>query len=218
MWTHMASNPGIFIDFGHRMTVVRLPDDGLLVHSNTPLDPDMKAELQLLGTPLAFVCPCAFHDAFIDQAFGAFPGARVFAPPGVSDRWKDRPFDGVLTEVADPLWAGTLDQTLFDGGPRFREAVFFHHASRTLILADILANLDDTRPLLTRIYGHISGLRNRVGMSRILRLAVTNRAAARQSILRIQQWDFDRIILGHGPTIESGGAAVFRGAFRWLTA
>ena len=38
-----------------------------------------------------------------------------------------------------------------------------------------------------------------------------------QSIDAILAWDFDRIIVGHGTTIETGGKAALRDAFAFLS-
>jgi len=34
---------------------------------------------------------------------------------------------------------------------------------------------------------------------------------------RILSWDFDRIVLCHGPIVESGGKTVFREAYSFLS-
>jgi len=43
-----------------------------------------------------------------------------------------------------------------------------------------------------------------------------NRRAARYVVKRILDWDFDRIIVGHGEVVESGGKAAFVRAMSWL--
>ena len=49
------------------------------------------------------------------------------------------------------------------------------------------------------------------------RLGFRDKAAARASVERILSWDFDRILLCHGPIVESGGKAVFREAYSFLS-
>ena len=43
--------------------------------------------------------------------------------------------------MAEPGWAGDIDQVLFRGSFAMTEAVFFHRASRTAIFADLIQNL-----------------------------------------------------------------------------
>jgi len=33
----------------------------------------------------------------------------------------------------------------------------------------------------------------------------------------VLEWDFDRVILAHGAVLETGGKALFRAAWGWLT-
>jgi hypothetical protein len=38
----------------------------------------------------------------------------------------------------------------------------------------------------------------------------------RTAVEQILDWDFNRIIVGHGAVVENKGKEVFRVAFRWL--
>ena len=44
-------------------------------------------------------------------------------------------------------------------------------------------------------------------MSRPVKSGVTDEAAFQNSLATILGWDFDRVIVGHGDVIESGGKA-----------
>ncbi len=204
------------IEFGHRTTVIRLNDGSLFVHAPGRLDAAFRNALEKLGEPRFFVCPGAWHDAFIDRPFHEYPDARVYAPPGKSGDWRGLPFHAPLAERPESEWAADLDQTVFDGGPRFQEVVFLHRASGTLILADLIADIGAEVSFLTRIYARLTGVYERPGFSRGLRLAVRDHDSSRQSARRILDWDFDRIIVGHGRNVDSGGKEVFRAAFEWL--
>jgi glyoxylase-like metal-dependent hydrolase (beta-lactamase superfamily II) len=49
---------------------------------------------------------------------------------------------------------------------------------------------------------------------RLIRLlAVSDRTALQRSLERILQWDFERIIPGHGDVVERGGPAALRAAW-----
>jgi glyoxylase-like metal-dependent hydrolase (beta-lactamase superfamily II) len=61
------------------------------------------------------------------------------------------------------------------------------------------------------------GFHDRVALSRVLRwTSFSDRAAARRSLDAVLALDFERIIVGHGPPIESGAKAALTGAFSWL--
>ena len=45
------------VEIGTRMTVIRLRDGGLFLHSPVKLDPELRAALDALGPVRAIVCP-----------------------------------------------------------------------------------------------------------------------------------------------------------------
>ncbi|MEO8605817.1 MAG: hypothetical protein ABI629_24825, partial [bacterium] len=142
--------------------------------------------------------------------------ARLFAAPGLSKKRSDLRFNGVLSDDAPPEWTGQLEQHLFRGAPYINEVVFFHAPTRTLVLTDLAFNV--VRPAAsrrTRLFHTLVAARG-FGPHRIVKLVTRDRRAARQSIDRILQWDFDRVTVTHGDVLESGGRAAFESAFRWL--
>jgi hypothetical protein len=49
----------------------------------------------------------------------------------------------------------------------------------------------------------VGGIRSHPGMSRLFKFLVRDRAAFSSSIQHLMQWDFDRLIVGHGEIIEA---------------
>jgi hypothetical protein len=47
-------------------------------------------------------------------------------------------------------------------------------------------------------------------------LTIRDHKAARESVAKILEWDFDRVIVTHGDVLESGGKAKFAEAFSYL--
>ena len=45
---------------------------------------------------------------------------------------------------------------------------------------------------------------------------VQQRAATRACIRQILEWDFDKIVMSHGHTVEKGGKDAFASAWQWL--
>jgi hypothetical protein len=97
------------------------------------------------------------------------------------------------------------------------EIVFYHRFNRSLIVADLLFNLSNKDPWITRtmgslVIGPFPGCR----FARIYRTALLDGRRRRITMERILDWDFDQIIVGHGDVVEKNGKEVFRAAFRWL--
>ena len=61
------------------------------------------------------------------------------------------------------------------------------------------------------------GVRQRPGFPRdALALFIRDRAALRRSLETILDWDFDRVVIPHGPVVESGGPQVVRDTYAFL--
>jgi glyoxylase-like metal-dependent hydrolase (beta-lactamase superfamily II) len=198
--------------------VIRLPGGKLFVHSPCPLTVTLREELDRLGA-VGFVVPASSLHGHLhmEDYQGAYPQARIYAAPGLERRRPDLHFAGTLGEEPETEWRDDVDQTTFDGVRRLTEIEFLHRASRTLITGDICFNIGAEWPLLTRLWAHGPRLRPRLYPPPAFRaVGIRDRRAARASIERILDWDFDRILPGHGNMVASGGKERLRTAFAWL--
>ncbi|HEX2087794.1 MAG TPA: hypothetical protein VHF89_19065 [Solirubrobacteraceae bacterium] len=218
LWVVEVPLRGFGVEVGRRMTVVRLDGDALLLHSPAPLTGEVRASLLGAGRPRFVVAPSLVHGhRFMEDYRAVFDGVELLAAPGLDRRRKDLAFDGVLGSVPDPRWGAHLDQEVFLGS-WVPEVVFLHRASGTLVVGDLAIGVDPaavTSPL-ARAAWRAEGVHGRIAMPRSFRLVTRNRRAARASLRRILAWEFDRLVLGHGPVVESGGRAAFERAVRPL--
>ncbi len=199
-------------EIGARMTLVRLAS-GLLVHSPITLTDTLKREIDALGPVACIVAPSGMHYLDVPPFARAYPDARVYAAEEAQRPLKDVTIAGVLGDQPAPEWAGELKQVVMRGSRLYREVDFFHPASRTLIVTDLMFNIPEHSSGTTRIWAKLLGILGRPSMSRSFHLTVRDRAAVQASLERIQAWDFDRIILSHGQIVETGGKAAFERAF-----
>jgi hypothetical protein len=204
------------LELGRRMTVIRLASGQVWLHSVAQLVPEVEERLERIGSPGFIVAPNRFHHAWVEEYVARFPGAELWAAPGLPEKRSDLEFHGVLGQSRGSPWSEELDFHVFGGSARLGEVVFLHRPSRTLVLTDLCFNLPATGPILTRIAARLLGTYRRFAVSRLVRAAIDDRHAARRSVERILDWDFDRIIIGHGDLVESGGKDAMRKAFRGL--
>lgn len=199
------------------MTVVRLGGSDLLVHSPAELDGELRQWLDELGE-VRFVVPASnFHGhLFMEQYREAYPGAELFAAPGLARKRPDLGFDGELGDDPEPRWREFLDQAVFRGHRLLEEIVFLHRASRSLIVGDTCVNIERDASFLTRLWAWGPRMRRRAGPTPLFRAAIRDKGAARASVEGILEWDFERIVVGHGDVVESNGRQVFRSAWDWL--
>jgi hypothetical protein len=215
LWAVSKPLPLIIGDIGCRMTVVRLSDGKLLLHSPIALDDSLRRQLDGLGEVGWLVGPSRAHHLFLGDYARAYPSAQLCGAPGLPEKREDLRFHHVLEEGA-ALWRGDLVFRVFRGAPMMNEVVFFHPSSRTLILTDLAFHLPPGARNRARAFHWLVGATGRFGPHRLIRLGIRDRKAARASLEELLTWDFDRVILSHGDILEQGGKERMRSAFSFL--
>ena len=111
VWIVDSVMPGA--PLGLRMTVVRLPDGGLLLHSPTPYSLALKAALERIGPIRHLVAPNIAHWMFLKDWKDACPEATSWAAPGLRARGQVRrsgvQLDFDIGETPPEAWGGFLD-------------------------------------------------------------------------------------------------------------
>ncbi|HEX2087621.1 MAG TPA: hypothetical protein VHF89_18195 [Solirubrobacteraceae bacterium] len=204
---HVVERPlsTLGVPFGRRMSVVDLPGGGVFVHSPAPLDDELRAALDARGGVRFVAAASLLHGhLFMEQ----YEGAELLAPPGLARRRRDLTFAAELGDEPDPRWAGVLDQALFRGNRSLVEVVFLHRPTRSLIVGDLVWHVAPPLPLRARLFAGGGGVR-----PTLLFRAFSSRRRARPSLERILAWDFDRIVVGHGPLVERDARDALRRAW-----
>ncbi|MCA2014070.1 DUF4336 domain-containing protein [Cereibacter sphaeroides] len=211
------------LPFTTRMTVIRLPGGGLWVHSPIAVDEGLMADIDALGPVQCLIAPNWIHYAYVGAWQARYPEARCWAAPGVRERAASRDvairIDAVLGDEAPVEWAGVIDQLVVAGSSSHHEAVFFHRATRTLVLTDLIENFERRAvpvwqvPLLF-LAGNLDpdGKAPR-DMQATFR---KGREAARASVERMIGWGPERVILAHGRWYPEKGVEELKRAFRWI--
>jgi len=162
---------------------------------------------------------------FVGDYIKTWPSAKLYGPPGlVGDipdfrarvgARRDLKLDAMLGDAPPAEWAGEIDQHLFKGATGLNEVVFFHRPTRSAIFSDLVFNVPAEFKDGWLFYTIVGG-RGQFGPHRLIRMMIRNRKAARESVAKILEWDFDRVIVTHGDVLESGGKAKFAQAFSYL--
>lgn len=215
-----APVPFLGIPYPTRMTLARLSDGGLWVHSPIALGPELAAEVSKLGAVRHLVSPNKIHHLFLADWARRWPEARLYAPPGLARRRRDLHFAGELGDRPDPAWAAEIDQVVFRGSFAMEEVVFFHRASRTLVIGDLVQKFEPAglAPWQRRLM-RLDGLLGPDGSTpREWRLSFWNRRAARRALERALAWNPERIVIAHGTWVRRDGREALRRSLAWLGA
>ncbi len=209
------------ISFPTRMTVVKLANGDLWLHSPIAYEAALAETLSSMGPVRHIVSPNKIHYAHIKTWREAFPCATAWASPGVRKRARSQGmavrFDKDLMQEAPDSWRGDLLQTVIPGS-FLDEVVFFHSTSSTLILTDTIQNfeLDKIRQPY-RLLVWATGAYHPHGQMPIdLRSTFwPKKHQVREAVREMISWNPLRIILSHGRCIEYDAEAALRYAFRW---
>lgn len=216
LWTRWVARKFLgFLHFGARMNVIRLSDRKLILYSPTTPSPELKTSIDALGEVAYLVAPNTFHHLSVGDYCALYPGAKLFAPRGLSRKRPDLKIDVFLDEHAQFPWSSELDHCHVLGSP-LSETVLYHRSSRTLICADLLQNFPTMVHTPTRLYFKAMGCFGAPGVSRALRWSIRDRKAARFSVEKILAWDIERIVVGHGEIVTTNAKAALHQAYCWL--
>ena len=200
------------------MTVLRMSDGNLLLHSPLALTPERRAAIEALGAVAHLYAPNLYHHLHIGEWAAAFPSARLHAPAGLANKRRDLRIDRVHNAAPEPAFAGVVDELPIDGF-RLQESVLVYRPARTLVVADLVHNIGQPQHRWTKVYTWTMGFYDRVAVSRMIRrTAFSDREAARRSLDEVLRRPFDRLIVGHGAPLPAGGPEAVAAAYTWLPA
>ncbi|MGN6375430.1 MAG: DUF4336 domain-containing protein [Sphingomonas sp.] len=206
-----------------RMTVVRLPGGDLWLHSPTRCEPRLLRALQQLGTVRHLVAPSIAHWTMVHDWQRACPGAVTWAAPGLAKRPQVRAsgmrIDHDLGEEAPPAWRDVVSPAIVPGAFGYRELIFFHRPSRTLVLTDLVQNLEPAKlPRGWRLLLRLAGSTAPEGGTPVyLRLVIRpRRREAATAIRAMLAMAPERVIFSHGALYDAPVEPQLRRALAWL--
>ncbi len=191
-----------------RMTIARLANGALVIHNAVALDDASMAELESFGEPTYLLVPNAWHrqDAFIYKQ--RYPKLRVLCPRATSKK---------VAQVVAP--DGSYDD--FPADPRVklfhfrglkdREGALFVQSANgsSLVVCDAVMNM----PVMKGPVGFFLAPTGRPAIPRVFRwFTVSDRAAFRSHIEELASpGDLERVLVGHGRTIDADPRGTLRG-------
>ena len=205
--------------FEARMTIVRLGDGSLVVHSPGPIDAAVRDWMLALGRVAVIVAPGNFHHLHVMDCQRAFPDAETWICPGVERRRRGLRFDGVLGERLPASMQAEFEQ-VFVQGRLMAEVPLLHRPTRTLLLVDLVERFGDATPNVDaalRACWKLFGMWNRPVLAPEYRIAGwKDRDIARAALGHVLGWDFERVVISHGDLIGHDAKAILRRAWHAL--
>ena len=201
-----------------RMAVAKLSDGSAWVWSPVALTEDLAGAVEAVGPVCHIVAPNKIHHLFLAAWAERWPEARLHAPPGLARKRPDLRFDAELGDTPDPAWAADIDQAVFRGSFAMEEVAFFHRASRTAIICDLVqrhpeAEMTGWRGMLMRLDGLVG---EHGSTPREWRASFLRRGPARAARSKVVGWNAERLLIAHGDCAGSNATGILARALRWI--
>ncbi|AMK77872.1 MULTISPECIES: DUF4336 domain-containing protein [Methylomonas] len=204
------------LNLSTRATFVKLLDGSLWVHSPINPSPQLVAEIAEIGPVHYVVAPNKSHHLFFTPFVKTFPNAQGYIAPGLTDKRPDLSSYPELSQLEKLTWATELNPIFVEGLPIINETVWFHSATGTLILTDLLFCFGTEHAGLARMAAKLLGVYDRLAMSRTMKLLVKDKTALARTADALLALDIERVVLAHDQIIEHDAKRKLSAAFNWL--
>jgi hypothetical protein len=204
IWTRDYPVKLAICPFNARMSVIRLEDGQLMLHSPCDINDATAAAISKLGQVGYIVAPGSFHHMYVTQAQRRFPNAQTYICPGIERKVPGLQFDWILGPRSPAVWSDTIDQVLIRGSRYMWEVAMLHKPSKTLLLVDAIENFTDQTDDVSwqlKAWWKVLHMWNKPKPAPEYQLGWKDKVAARASLEKILEWDFDKIVLSHGDNI-----------------
>lgn len=192
-----------------RMTIARLVSGELVIFSAIALDDAGYSEVEKLGRPAFLVVPNPYHRQDAPAWKARYPDMQVVAP----ERARSAVEEVVQVDDTDGEFADPHVRFVPVAGTKGESAlVVDHRSSTTLVVNDLIGNVQDARGLMKFVLALMGFGGSQPQIPRAFRLRAIDDAGmvARQ----FREWaelpGLSRIIVSHGSIIEDAPAPLLR--------
>jgi hypothetical protein len=206
------------VPYPTRMALVRLSDGSAWVWSPIALTEELARDIQSIGRVRRIVSPNKLHHLFLQEWAVRWPEARLYAPPDLARRKPAIHFHAELNDEPDPSWAPDIDQVIFRGSVAMAEVAFFHRASRTAIIGDLIQRFAEEqisgwKGVVMRLGGVVG---EHGGTPCDWRASFLRRGPARAALQKLLAWNPERLLIAHGQCAHTGAREIIEAALRWM--
>lgn len=145
-------------------------------------------------------------------------GCAPACTPGLARKKRELRFDTELGADTPAAWAPEIDHVVFRGSLFLEEVVFFHRASRTAIVGDLIqrfpeSSMSGVKGMLARLDGLVG---DRGSTPREWRASFVQRGPARAARDVVLRWNAERLLIAHGACAQTGATEIIASALSWI--
>lgn len=221
-WVKEHSQKYFGLEVGTRMNVIRLDKGSIILISPIELSEKTIAEIKILGEVEHLIAPNLFHYLYLRSCQEVYPDALTTVPQGLDKKASLEKYQVYSQDALnfgkelEHFQFGGFAVPLPTGIKELNEVVFFHRASRSLILTDLAFHFDSSFPFITRFTSYVLGCYDKLRPSILEKLVIKNRPEVETSIKRILQWNFRRVVMAHGTIIDKDAKQRLKQGYEWF--
>jgi hypothetical protein len=192
------------------MAVVQLSDGNSWVWSPVALTEELAHTVEVIGPVRYILSPNKIHHLFLAEWAERWPDARLYTPPGLAQKKPNLHFGAELGNEPDPGWAADIDQAIFRGSFAMEEVAFFHRASKTANISDLIQRHPESK--MSGWKGMLMGFDGLVGENgstpREWRATFILRGPDRAARAKVLSWKPDRLLIAHGECAQTEATSI----------
>lgn len=200
---------GVF--FPARCIIVKNNNELTLI-SPGPFHEAVFNQIHTLGEVKQIIAPNCFHHAYINTALRHFPQAQLYMPYTLNKKYPGK----FLAEHENLLEKAQISNLLLkqvSGHKVLSETVFFEPSSKTLILTDLIFNIEKTKNVISNIFFSLLTLKGKPKLSPLIKFTVKDKAVFFDDLREILNLDFETVVMAHGTPISSEAKATLQSAW-----
>jgi hypothetical protein len=199
-----------------RMTIIRLADDKLWVHSASEPTPELCAELDRLGQVGWVVVPNKWHHIQASAMKVRYPNAQVIGPASAKLRNKSLALDVDINDERLSSLVPELSPVVLKGVPFLDETLFFHSKTNTLIGADLMMCGCSADHWTWRWVSRVFGQYQHYKAPPDVRWNTRKGPDVSQAIEDLAKLPLERILIAHSDPIEDRPVEQLKEAWRFV--
>jgi hypothetical protein len=165
------------------------------------------------------VAPNGLHHLGLGSFVRAFPDATTWATMNVETRSGHRvdevPVGPPERDTTPESWGPDLELCVLGGNLLLAEALVLHKPSKTLIVTDFVEKIDESccPPWAVRLLPVFGLFRGVPAPAPEHRSFAVDPAPLRAAQERVLAWDFERMIIAHGPNVNADAKSELASCF-----
>ena len=205
-----------------RSVVVRLANGDIWLWSPIHFDETLATEIEKLGPVTHLVSPNKIHHLFLADWHARFPNAKLWGPASTIKKRDDLLFEAPLDARSPTDWVDEMEQLHVTGSYAMDEILFFHKASKTLIVADFSENfskdfLKENWRIWQRWLAGFAGIVEGKGYAPIdWRSSFLRRKNLRLLKEELLTKQVEKVVMAHGVLQHSDGHRFLQKSLSWI--